>query len=893
MKNKVFLLSLMGLILHGCNVMNSPIIYRSDLYTIYSDRVVQGPYVAKANTPTEIVSNYVSPVNEFKSPVVTFKFSINGADNSIASGKDNTFICMGGKTNYITPVIKFGQQYTDTSRFLQNDYLQQDVNITIRADMNEVLHSFREHGYFVCFDGSKIRKSDFKGVFVAGNISPLTWDFNNLHAHEELKMEDEDQDGIYEITLTLNQQPEAGQTASAWKLKNDISAFPRYHSPDVLADALYNMALDEMQNAIEPDSTFRTGKEWAGVWTRDISYSILLSMAILQPRVAMISLKKKVKDGQIIQDTGTGGSYPVSTDREIWAMAAWEVYKVTGDMDWLSYAYQIIKNSIDRDIENIYDTETGMVKGESSFLDWREQTYPGWMQPADIYESECLGTNAVHFAANKVLSKMAHLLNFKEDAIKYSAVAHQIQQGVNQYLWLEDKGYYGQYLYGGNYKILSPRTDALGEALAVIFGIADKEKQQRIISNSPVTPYGITCIYPQIPGIPPYHNNAVWPFVSSFRALASAKAENEAAAVAAISSVYRAAALFVTNKENFVAGNGGYAGTQINSSNMLWSLSGSISLVYKVLFGMHFNEDNLTFKPFVPKVFNGKRVLEHFRYRNAILDIEMEGFGNTIKTFLVDGKENPEYLIPASMRGKHTVTIILSNEDMGSNEMNAVTNAFSPEMPKVDYTKGVLYWTATNENVIYKILKNGKPIKVTKEPQYKVASNAYGTYQVIAIGESNLVSFASEPIQIYPESHEQIFQLESYAIKSSRDISGFTGSGFVEITKNHNKLIELSIDIPASGTYSLQVRYANGNGPVNTDNKCAFRNLAVDRDKAGTIVFPQRGKDAWSNWGWSNPIKLQLSKGRHSIALCFENFNENMNGKVNQAMLDCLRVLRL
>jgi len=46
-----------------------------------------------------------------------------------------------------------------------------------------------------------------------------------------------------------------------------------------------------------------------------------------------------------------------------------------------------------------YDAGTGLVKGESSFLDWREQTYPKWMQPADIYESENLGTNAVHYQA--------------------------------------------------------------------------------------------------------------------------------------------------------------------------------------------------------------------------------------------------------------------------------------------------------------------------------------------------------------------------------------------------------------------------------------------------------------------------------------------------------------
>ena len=94
-----------------------------------------------------------------------------------------------------------------------------------------------------------------------------------------------------------------------WSLKNDISSYPQLTTPNMLHTAVYNMALDEMANAVEPDTTLRTGKEWAGVWTRDVSYSIILSMAYLQPEASRISLMKKVnKAGKIIQDTGSGGA---------------------------------------------------------------------------------------------------------------------------------------------------------------------------------------------------------------------------------------------------------------------------------------------------------------------------------------------------------------------------------------------------------------------------------------------------------------------------------------------------------------------------------------------------------------------------------------------------------
>ena len=62
---------------------------------------------------------------------------------------------------------------------------------------------------------------------------------------------------------------------------------------------------------------------------------------------------------------------------------------------------------------------------------------------------------------------------------------------------------------------------------------------------------------------------------------------------------------------------------------------------------------------------------------------------------------------------------------------------------------------------------------------------------------------------------------------------------------------------------------------------------------AGTFVLPQRGKGEWSNWGYSNALKSRLVKGLNIITIRFESYNENMNGLVNQAMLDNMRLIRL
>ena len=252
-------------------------LYQSPAFSVYSDRVVQGKYEAKALSATQLQSNYQSPANEFQSADISFKFAINGRDNEMLSGKDHHFTVQ--KEGGATPVIVFGQQLNAANN--KGEFLSPNTLLTIKLDMRDVMKQFKDQGFYTTFKGDNIYKDDFKGVYVAGNTAPMMWDFDNLVNRPELQLKDPDGDGIYETTLTLNTKQEATQTASSWTLTKNVSAFPQYSSDYKISDALYNMALEEMERAVEPDSTFRTGKEWAGVWTRDISYSIILSMAYL------------------------------------------------------------------------------------------------------------------------------------------------------------------------------------------------------------------------------------------------------------------------------------------------------------------------------------------------------------------------------------------------------------------------------------------------------------------------------------------------------------------------------------------------------------------------------------------------------------------------------------
>jgi hypothetical protein len=871
-------------------------LWKSEAYTVYPDEVVQGPYHAHAHSATELISDYRSPANAFVSPQVTFKFSINGKDNELAPGQDDIFLAVPGPKGGLleTPVIVFGQRYVDPTPVPTGVYLAPGTQLKVRLDMRPVLEAFKKQGFYTTYRGEKLYKEDFKHVFVAGNAAPLTWNFDNLANKPELELNDSDGDGIYEVTLTLNAPADAKITATSWQKSLDVADFPQYSSLYPLSDALYNLTLEEARRAVEPDGTLRTGKEWGGVWTRDVSYSIILAQAALQPQVAMASLLRKVTpEGRIVQDTGTGGAYPCSTDRVIWAVAAWEIYKVTGDEEWLRRVYPIVRQSIADDQQNVYDSATGLVRGESSFLDWREQTYPRWMQPVDIYQSQNLGTNAVHFQANVVLAQMARQLGETAVAAAHEQVAAGIKAGINKHLWQESAGYYGQYLYGRNFLSLSPRAEALGEALSVWFGIADEARAKTVVARTPTTDFGIPCIYPQISGIPPYHNNAVWPFVQSYWALAAAKAGNEASLTESMAAIYRPAALFLTNKENFVAENGDFAGTQINSSNMLWSLSGSLSLVYKILFGMHYETDRLVFQPFVPQAFQGERKLTNFKYRQAVLDIEMQGFGNVIKTITLDDQPLAGAAVPATLTGRHALRIVLSSQAPAAAATNKVANLFSPDTPVVALAGDHLRWAAQPGVQQYKVLRNGRLLATTAATEYAVVAGPYAEYQVVAVSENRLASFASEPLPIGESGTAWQVQLETVAPTATQPYKGYTSQGFVEISTTANRVLTIPVTVPESGLYAIDFRYANGNGPLNTDNKCAIRMLRMGSKALGTIVLPQRGVGEWSNWGFTNAVLVQLPKGTQQLTLVYEPANTNMNGAVNQAMLDYLRVQKI
>ena len=658
-----------------------------------------------------------------------------------------------------------------------------------------------------------------------------------------------------------------------WTLKRDISHLPHYTSSLTIDNALFNMSLEESELAIEPDSTYRTGVYWGGVWTRDVSYSILHSLAQICPEVSMKSLRAKVNDNnRIIQDTGTGGAWPCSTDRVTWVLAAWECYLVTGSQEWLDFIYPVIKNTLEDDRIVAYDPDTQLMRGETSWLDWREQEYPMWADPKDIYRSEAMGTTAVHFRATQILAEICRLQGQPALAKKYDGWANELKEGMNRNLWNEEMGLYAIYLYGRNHLVQHPQMEILGESFAVLWDIASPERQCRISQSMVSEPFGTPDFYPNLKDQYPYHNDAMWPFTQGYWMKAQAKAGNEQGVLHAISSIYRLAAFTLTNLENMVIYSGCEKGLPINSPRQLWGVAADIGIVPNIYFGISYALDGIHFSPFVPKTLKAERHLQNFKYRNAVLDIKISGFGNQIKSFRLDGVESKP-LFPASLNGEHTIEIILDNRQPEAIDMVLQENQYQPLTPNARIEGSLLKWDAVENIDSYIIIKDGKDWKTLSATTLTHPLDSDGEYAVVAKGTNGWRSYMSEPLSYYQE-------VKTYTVNR-------------KISRRENIIITIPIEVATSGLHAIDWRYANGNGPINTENKCATRVLTVDGQVAGVSVFPHRGTDEWNNWGWSNATIVNLNKGKHIVTLEFCDTVENMNIHVNEALLDQMRVTKL
>ncbi|MCU0770237.1 MAG: hypothetical protein MUE94_00510 [Verrucomicrobia bacterium] len=757
--------------------------------------------------------------------------------------------------------------------------------------------------------------------------------------------------GVRKYTLTSNAELRDNTPPDKTLTFAETPGHARLRTGNLLFDGLYALAVHEaVQNSVSeikdgaygrgaptPLEAFQTGEFWTYVWTRDLSYSAHLALGGFDPERAVNSLlfkssrlKASVPGGfpnQMVQDTGSGGSYPVSSDRIVWILGASETLKFLPEArraEFLQQVYPILRDTLEHDRRVIFDPQDGLYRGEQSFLDWREQTYPGWTKDnvLAIAASKALSVNAAYAFALQTASEYAGRLDRREEQARYAGWARALRTAINRHLYDPQAGLYSTCLFADPaHAIRTHRYDLLGESLAILLGVADDQQAASILGRYPCGPFGPPVVWPQERTVPIYHNQAIWPFVTAYWTKAGRRIGSADVVDQGIRSLMRGAAFNLSNMENFdlVTGraqvsNGLLSGPVINSRRQLWSVAGYLAMVQDVVFGLETSWDGIRFLPCVTarlrnETFGTSQQVEfdNFTYQGKQLQVRvhlppagMKGRAPCrIARIKLNGKLiGTDFVASASLPTRSTWDIELESPSESAHAGSVVPAAMVADLPSIygplqpewdDTGAGALRpvngrlelrFLARGPNLsTFNIYRNGRlcAARVETNVWVDLQSSDYDRvahfYAVEAIDGATGAASHLTPARFCATTNNQ-WIIPATALEHQGGILTegryFRDWGAAEHTLQASRFTAVR-----SGNHLVRVEFANGAGPVNTGITCGVKKLEVRDADSGTVVgsgylvMPQSGD--WRRFELSSAVPARLKAGRTYALRIFED----------------------
>ncbi|HEX4083523.1 MAG TPA: amylo-alpha-1,6-glucosidase [Chthoniobacteraceae bacterium] len=741
--------------------------------------------------------------------------------------------------------------------------------------------------------------------------------------------------------LRDNQPPDKRVTVS------ETAGHASIRTGNLLFDGLYAMAASEaLADSVSQISDgsygrgvpiriegFQTGEYWKYIWTRDLSYSVYLALGSFDPARAVNSLLFKtsaLKTGgnpQIIQDTGSGGSYPVSADRVCWALGACQVLNYLGPKErehYLKTIYPILRDTIEQDRALTYDPQDGLYRGEQSFLDWREQTYPAWTKDdvLPIAVSKTVSVNALNYHILRCTMRFAASLGQKEDAGRYGKWAADLRDAINTHFYDANVGLYSTCLFSGGEgnPVQVARYDLLGEALAILTGVATPRQAASVIAHYPVGPYGPPVVWPQEKDQPIYHNQAVWPFATAFWIKAARQAGNPAAVDAGVASMANLAARNLSNMENadFVTGGtmvrgAARNGPVVDSRRQLWSVAGYLSMVQDIVFGLDADANGLRFHPFITAamrngLFAGATTLEMrgFNYQGTVNDIRIhlppvDSFKQgvcRIGQAEVNGQPAGDgFTMPAKASNQWDIYLEAPSEAAPQliRTVDPTDAIFAPAAPQwngITLQNGRLVLSYRGDaDAAFNIYRDGRLCAgnlrqtIWTDPLSDDYQSTVHTYAVAAVDPATGNVSHLTPGRTYRTPDQQ--QVITVGSMRSRGGNIVNGHHFENWGNAGDEIFASCAPLKLAGRYLIRVEFANGAGPVNTGITCAVKRLDVIDSKnrtvaTGYLVMPQSGD--WYHWELSSPVSAVLNAGEsYSVRIDEDSRCINMSYLQNNA----------
>lgn len=713
----------------------------------------------------------------------------------------------------------------------------------------------------------------------------------------------------YTHATTMPLRDNAAQSISYTEQAN----LPRVRSGNLAFDALFALAVTEMKqdsvqairdgsyNAGQPIACecFETGEKWHYVWTRDLSYAAHLGLAMLDPQRTRNSLLFKLSgyrngkpalaagsaDGlQIVQDTGSGGSWPVSTDRVSWAFGAEQTLKSLPAAERAAFAataLQALRNTIENDRIAAFDTASGLYNGEQSFLDWREQSYAAWI-PRDLSSmasARSLSTNVAHYKALTLAAELAQEAGDGATAQRYAGWAAALKVAINDRLWLKDAGMYSSLTAGHFDGAPLHKFDWLGQALAIITGVADAGQAQSILAHYPHGPLGAPVIWPQQPGVPVYHNRALWPFVTAYGLRAAVQHSNVAVADAAYASLLQGAALNLSNMENMEWRSGDPGAPAINSRRQLWSVGGFLGMVVQQMFGIGVDADRLHVNPFITSRLRREWFAGSDMVELSGLTLHGKRLHLKIKFPPAVALEGVYVPIGGKLNGRDARSPVAWSELAEDNLIEVEMGPLVPGRQSITFAGSEEASTAPPEPVVQHAPAGAAPtLRISPAPgtrdeaRYNVYRDGQLAAQSIAAGDWSERAAGGGALTAQGPAH-------CYAVEAV-----YPGSG---LRSHHSQPLcpagaasnaPDALTVAKEGRYHVQLRYNNHAHQINLGITNAVQVLRL-RDRHGALAaegIVQMPHNAPADGpAWSTPLTAQLKPGSYKLELqAFYNMSD-------------------
>jgi hypothetical protein len=727
---------------------------------------------------------------------------------------------------------------------------------------------------------------------------------------------------------------------------SETDSLPTVRSGSLAFDALFALAGAEMKldsvsqisdgnyngGAPVPCDCFETGEKWHYVWTRDLSYAANLGLAMLDPQRVRNSLAFKLSDWragvakapqvagdgpQIVQDTGSGGSWPVSTDRVSWAFGAEAALQALAPNErapFAAQAYKALANTIENDRVAAFDKASGLYTGEESFLDWRDQSYAAWIvnDIAALASSKALSTNVAHYKALTLTASLAQEHGDTALAAKYSGWASALKTAINTQLWLDDAGMYSSVTAGHLDGAPLYKFDWLGQALAIVTGVADAPRAQEILANYPHGPMGAPVIWPQQQDQPVYHNRAIWPFVTAYGLRAAAMHANVAVADAAYDTLVRGAALNLSNMENLEwlsaqpllldEKHPELIGPVIDSRRQLWSVGAYLGMVIENVFGVSTSADGIRLQPFITTKLRRERfaasstiVLQRLRLHGKLVTVRIAlPPASPIKGYYplagvtINGVKGGGAIKWSELADTNEIAITLGAPVAGQQGMRQVSAdpyvesplVFAPREPALavlpNHAGVVLSAAKGGAATIYNLYRDGQLVAQNVVPgAFSERGVTVGCYAA----ESQFVASGNRSHHSAPACLDAGVEIGAGDARVASNLSvsppdqRFATARLKDWGRPGDRFAVSAIRVDKAGLYQLQLRYHNAANQINLGISGGVKWLAL-KDAAGHVVaqgvvqMPHARLDkAATPPVYSTALAAQLKPGAYALEL--------------------------